>query len=394
MSVGIERLWVHLPAWYLPLEGPREADHEPGGPAERVTALAVAPPWEDTVTLGATAARRLLEAAGHDPGEIGLLVVATTSWSRTGALAPLVHGLLGIHSACRAVDVRHGAFAGTAAVLLAADWIRAARGRARRALVVAADMPARGPSVTVSAGAAGVALLVSGDPRALHLGEESGMWTRTASDPNGSADQVRTWLDGLAAAFLAFRPLEYPEPVGEEVVTDRLARLLLQPPCPTLAPRGHRRLLELDWQANERRWTRVRDRLEEAVTAAWAEQVAPTLGIVRQVGYAGAAALWLQLAALLEAEGRQLGGRRLGLFGWGHGDGGEFFTGLVPATVGQVADAGVGRALLSRRAVDRAQYVAACAAGAAGVEPDPAEAGGDFACVTAGPATVRYVRLR
>lgn len=392
MSVGIERLWAYVPAWYLPLEA---VDGDAGvatTPAGGVAALAVAPPWEDAVTLAATAARRVLEAAGLDPGEIGLLIVATTSGAGGGPLAPRVHELLGIHPACRAVDMRHGTFAGTAAVLFAADWIRAARGRARRALVAASDLPA--VEASGSAGAAGVALLVSAEPRALHLGEETGMWTRRGNEGSGAADAARIWLEGLAAAFLAFRPLEHPEPVGEEVVTDRLARVLLQPPCPTLAPSGHRRLLELDWQANERRWTRVRDRLEESLAAAFAEQVAPTLGILQQVGYAGAATLWLQLAALLEAEGRRLGGRRLGLFGWGQGDGGEFFTGLVPATVGQVAEAGVGRALATRRAVDRARYAAWCATRGPAGEPDPAEAGGDFARVPSGDDGPRYVRLR
>jgi|GEM_PF-3269681 len=389
MSVGIERLHVYLPPWRFPLDREERGDESPGG-GDR--AMAVAPPWDDAVTMGATAARRLLERAGVAAGEIGLLVVGTTRRSAVGGpVAPLIHDLLGIHATCRSFDLYHGSYGGGAAVLVAADWIRAARGRARRALVVTTDVPAlRLPACAAHGlGAAAVALLVGSEPRVLLLGEETGMWTRARREPDAAETALEeAWLDGLGGAFLAFRPLEYPEPVGEEVVTDRLARLLLQPPRPELAARGHRRLLELDWQANARRWAREQPRLAEACAAAFAEQVEPTLAILRQAGHVGAAALWLELAALLEAEGRRLGGRRLGLHAWGRGDAAEFFTGLVPATVGQVAEAGLAAALAQRRPIDEASYARAVQHHEQGMMPEPPLAG-DFVLGPCG----RYERI-
>jgi len=408
VSVGIERLHAYLPSWALPVDAlacARRLDTAEVAAAVGTRDLAVAPPWDDTVTMAATAAARLLREAQVAPGDIGLLVVGTANVTDAEqASAVLVHELLGIHATCRAFDVRHGAYAGTAALLVAADWIRAARGRARRALVVAADLPCPPPGTLAecASGAAAVAMLVGTEPRALLLEDESGMWVRAARDAchaPGDVSAVRdeaalrsAWLDAVAGAFGAFRSLEHPEPVGEEVVTDRLARILLQLPRPALARAGHRRLLEADWRANDRRWALEEPRLERALAAAFAEQIEPTLAVGLSVGDTGAANLWLALAALLEAEGRRLGGRRLGLCAWGAGDGAEFFTGLVPATVGQVADAGVTRALAARRTIDVAVYEAARAARGTGGEPT-AGAAGDFAFVGERGGRRQYVRV-
>lgn len=389
MSIGIERAHVYVPPWVLPV---RDLALARGVDADAVAAevgtveLAVAPPCEDVVTMAATAGARVLRAARVDPREIGLVVLGTGKGvDQQKPAAVFVHRLLGIGASCRVFDVKHAGYGGTAGLMVAADWIRAARGRARRALVLASDMP-RAPLGTLgeyAQGAAATALLVGTEPRALLLGDESGRWARAVDDSwrppgaqhtSGDTDVMReACLDAVGGAFADFRPLEHPEPVGDEVVTDRLAHLLLQLPFPALARAAHRRLVEADWRANERRWAQEQPRLDEALAAAFAEQVEPTLEVTRRVGAAGAAGLWLAFAALLESQGRRLGVRRLGLFAWGSGGAAEFFTGMVPATVGQVADAGVGAGLAGRRPIDVATWEAARAAGAADTGGEPPE---------------------
>src|SRR5438128_7746445 len=102
--------------------------------------MAIAPPCEDVVTLAATAGARLLRAARVDPEEIGMLLVATeTGVDHSKPVSIFVHDLLGIGRRCRVYELKHACYAGTAALMSAADWVRAGGGRGRRALVIAAD---------------------------------------------------------------------------------------------------------------------------------------------------------------------------------------------------------------------------------------------------------------
>src|SRR5947208_5328127 len=124
--------------------------------------MAIAPPCEDVVTLAATAGARLLRAARVDPEEIGMLLVATeTGVDHSKPVSIFVHDLLGIGVRCRVYELKHACYAGTAALMTAADWVRASGGRPRRALVVAAGIaryevgPAGGPTP----GGGGVAML-------------------------------------------------------------------------------------------------------------------------------------------------------------------------------------------------------------------------------------------
>ena len=135
IDVGIDQVGVYLPRYVLPLDRLAEAR---GVPVEKIHlglgahAMAVAPPWEDAVTLGASAAARALRNGDVGTDEIGLLVVATeTAVDHAKPASIFLHELLGLPASCRTFDIKHACYGGTAGVMLAADWIRggAARGR-------------------------------------------------------------------------------------------------------------------------------------------------------------------------------------------------------------------------------------------------------------------------
>jgi hydroxymethylglutaryl-CoA synthase len=396
MRPGIEQLQV-----YVPRTAVRAVDLAAarGVPPEKLTAglgveaMAIPAPCEDVVTLAATAGARAIRAAGIDPRSIGLLLVATESGvDHAKPVAIFVHELLGIGEHCRVWELKHACYAGTAALMTAADWIRAAGGRPRRALVIAADIaryPLGSPGEPTQ-GAAAVAMLVGLEPHALILDDESGTYAshvhdfwrpldRTEAIVDGKYS-VACYLDALAGAFHACRQLERPPLGADEAFTDRLARIVYHTPFPRMAAKAHRRLVEEDWRAAALRWADVAPRLEEAAAASYAEQVAPAVRAASQVGNSYTASLYLGLAALLEGEGRMLAGRRLGLFSYGSGCCAEFFTGVVPAGVARVADAGVARALAARTFVDVPTYEGLRRAADAGGEP-PADFAGDFAFV-------------
>jgi len=170
---------------------------------------------------------------------------------------------------------------------------------------------------------------------------------------------------------MAYRGLERPPLVPGETLSDRLVRLLYHTPFPKMAMKAHRRLLEVDGHAAGRA---VED---DRAAASYRTQAAPGLAAVARVGNTYTASLYLCLAALLEAEGRTLAGKRLGLFSYGSGCCAEFFTGGVPEGVEAVADAGVGALLAGRSFIDVPAYERLIRGGEAGGEP-PADFAGEF----------------
>src|SRR2546426_8297 len=362
MSVGIERLQVYVPQYALRLT---ELAAARDIPPEKLTAglgvqeMAIAPPCEDVVTLAATAGARLLRAADVDPEEIGMLLVATeTGVDHSKPVSIFVHDLLGIGRRCRVYELKHACYAGTAALMTAADWVRADGGRVRRALVIAADIARYeiGSPGEPTQGAGAVAMLVGRAPQALVLSEQSGTYAGNVHDFWRPLDRreaivdgkysVECYLDALAGAFLAYRGLERPPLAVGAALTDRLVRLLYHTPFPKMAMKAHRRLLEIDGRAVA----------EDAAAASYRTQAAPGLAAVARVGNTYTASLYLCLASLLEAEGRALAGERLGLFSYGSGCCAEFFTGSVPEGVEAVADAGVAALLAGRTFIDVPAY--------------------------------------
>ncbi|HJQ84675.1 MAG TPA: hydroxymethylglutaryl-CoA synthase [Candidatus Binatia bacterium] len=393
MTVGIERLAVYAPQYALRMTDLAAAR---GVPPEKLTAglgvreMAIPAPCEDVVTLAATAGARLLRAARVDPDEIGMLLVATeTGVDHSKPVSIFVHDLLGIGPRCRVYELKHACYAGTAALMTAADWVRAGGVRRRRALVVAADIARYeiGSPGEPTQGAGAVAMLVGPDARALALGEQSGTYAGNVHDFWRPLDRreaivdgkysVECYLDALAGAFGACRALERPALGPEEAFSDRLARLLYHTPFPKMAMKAHRRLVEIDWRAAAHRWAAIEPRLDEAAEASYRALAAPGLDAVARVGNTYTASLYVCLAALLEAEGRALGGQRLGLFSYGSGCCAEFFTGSVPAGVEAVADAGVAAMLAARGFVDVDTYERLVRAGERGGTP-PADFTGEF----------------
>src|SRR5438128_841750 len=107
-KVGIDGIGLAIPRRYLELDGLAAARGvAPAKFAEGlgVRQMAVAAPSEDSVALGATAVRRLLDRAGIDETRIGMLIAGTeTSVDHAKPVASYIHGLLGLPADVRAYD--------------------------------------------------------------------------------------------------------------------------------------------------------------------------------------------------------------------------------------------------------------------------------------------------
>jgi hydroxymethylglutaryl-CoA synthase len=146
--------------------------------------------YEDIVTMGANAARRLMERKGLSPADIGRIDVATESaFDHSKPVSTYIAGCLeqtfeGNFRHANKGERKFACLAGTQSIDDAYNWIRAGRSRGRAALVVATDtaLYARGEPGEATQGAGAVAMLVDENPDLVTLSPEQGYGSMDETD--------------------------------------------------------------------------------------------------------------------------------------------------------------------------------------------------------------------
>ncbi|MFD1646365.1 hydroxymethylglutaryl-CoA synthase [Haloarchaeobius litoreus] len=145
--------------------------------------------YEDIVTMGANAAKKLMDRKGLEPDDIGRIDVGTeSSFDNSKPISTYIAGCLeqvydgDFHHANKG-ERKFACIAGTQSIDDAYNWIRAGRNRGRAALVVATDtaLYARDDSGEATQGAGAVAMLIDEDPSLVDLSTDQGY---------GSADET------------------------------------------------------------------------------------------------------------------------------------------------------------------------------------------------------------
>ena len=378
--VGIDHLGVYVPEYVLALD---QLAARRGVPIDKIRVgigahrMAVAPPWEDTVTLGANAAARVLAQGRISPDEIGLLLVATeTGVDHAKPASIFLHELLGVASSCRTYELKHACYSGTAGVMIAADWIRSGAARGRKALVVATDIARYDlhSSAEFTQGAGAVAMVVSERPRLLQLDPHSGVFASNVYDFWRPLDRREALVDGKFSVDCYLNALDgavadYRAAAGVDAVeslSSRFAALLYHTPFPKMAYKAHMRLVEGEWgraQSDPAAFRAVAER-------SYNEAVEPSLGAARVVGNTYTASLYLALAWLAEQRGRAIEGQPVGLFSYGSGCCAEFFSGrFADDSAATAARIGLPELLDRRRALTVEEYEAFSRASAVGSPP-------------------------
>jgi hydroxymethylglutaryl-CoA synthase len=331
MQVGIESLGVAVPETYVDLSelavarGVAPAKYTEGLGTQR---MAVPLDDEDPVTLAARAAGMALASANVEPSALGMLVVGTeTAVDHSKPVASFVQGLLGVPPSCRVFETKHACYGGTAAILLALDWIRSGSARGKKALVICSDIARYGLRTPgePTQGAGAVAVLLSDSPHlvALHPGV-TGVHAVDVHDfwrPLYSKDafvdghySVACYLEGLEGAYRG-----YQSALGHAAAvpgfSDRFAAIAYHVPYGKMARKAHRQLRTVDGDAEP--------------DATFDRMVAPGLMLPSHVGNTYTASLYLSLTSLLATHAEDLGGREVGLFSYGSGSCAEFFGGTV-----------------------------------------------------------------
>ena len=367
-TVGIDQIGIYTPGYALPLAALATAR---GVPVEKIHLglgayeMSVAPPWEDAVTLAASAALRALGSAGTAADEIGLLLVGTeTAVDHAKPIGSFLHELLGLSSRCRTVELKHACYGGTAGMMLAIEWLRSGAARGRKALVVATDIARYdlGSSAEFTQGAGAAALLLSEQPRLLALDPATGVYARNVYDFWRPLDRREALVDGkfsidcyLDALDGALQDLRANGGSAGNLSAE-CAALLYHSPFPKMTYKAHQRLL----QHEAARAGVAAEDLEQS----YAQLVEPTMGGARRIGNTYTASLYVCLAWLAEQQAAAMAGQSIGLFSYGSGCCSEFFTGRIAADAARMAAAiGLKAQLDARRVLSVAEYEAFARAG-------------------------------
>lgn len=321
LSIGIDRISFYCPAYFLDLRslaaarGADPAKYLRGLGQER---MAVAPPDEDIVTMGASAALPILEADGAE--DLDWLLFATeTGVDQSKAAAMFVHGLLELPGKCTAVEIKQACYSSTAALQFACAWVATHPDCA--VLVVAADIARyelRSPGEPTQ-GAGAVAFRVCAHPRILALDSVRGGHAEDVTDfwrPNYREEALvdgqystRVYLNSLTAAWQRYHAAGGRAP-------EEFARLCVHLPFARMAEKA---VAQLQRTANWPRWS-------EAETMM---RIGDGLHYNRQTGNTYAAALYESLTAMLDTSVEDLAGAVIGMFSYGSGCTAEFFSGVV-----------------------------------------------------------------
>ena len=278
--------------------------------------------YEDIVTMGANAAKCLMDREGLTPADIGRIDVATESaFDNSKPVSTYVAGCLeqvydGDFRHANKGERKFACVSGTQSIDDAYNWIRAGRNRGRAALVIATDtaLYARGDPGEATQGAGAVAMLVDEDPSIVALSTEQGIGSMDETDflkPNQqfpSVDGKRSVQVYLARMREA---LEDYESVAGRVGVEDFVYAPFHTPFPgmvrkaavlayrhvtrgteiedALEPEIGRQPREDDFADRESFETAMRDYVDalsetERYQTWYGEAVEPTLGIAREVG--------------------------------------------------------------------------------------------------------------
>ena len=320
MNVGIDAISFYSSNYFLDLKtlgavrGVDPAKYYVGIGQEK---MAIPPPDEDIVTMGANAALPILQREGKD--RIEMLLFATESGiDQSKAAGVFVHGLLQLPARCRTVELKEACFSGTAALQLAAAWVKSHP--QSRVLVVAADVARYelGSPGEPTQGCGAVAMLITANPRILALDDEVGMYTEDVMDFWRPNYRDQALVDGKYSTRVYLQSLQtcwqqYREQSGRDVAD--IHRYCYHLPFTRIAEKAHERLLKASG-------VNLSDDQLEA-------QIAGSLGYNKLTGNSYAASLYVGLTCLLDTTAEDLAGKRIGLFSYGSGCVAEYFSAVV-----------------------------------------------------------------
>ena len=292
------------------------------------------PPYEDTVTMGANAAKPIITE--DDKKDIGMLLVGTEGSVDFGKpISTNIHNALGLHPNIRNYETKHACYSGVAALDTAINWIAAGLNNGKKALIIATDfsrMHLGQPHEFVLGGTA-AALLVSDNPKIVKYElEKKGFWTTdiydtfrpTAKHESGNNEiSLYSYMDAIEGAYN-----HYLENVKDKIDFDTYFNYnIYHMPFPGMAFQAHRILCNLS-----------RARKKSEIEESFNQKVFPSLRYAMRVGSTYSASNFIGLCGLIKSVDKIKSGDRIGFFSYGSGAIGEFYSALLCAEAKEIME--------------------------------------------------------
>lgn len=347
-TIGIDGLRFYVPAYALDLADLARARGVPEGKflhglGQRT--MAVAPPDQDVISMGASAAEQAL--IGVDRDRIGMVVLSTedgVDMSKAGAM--YLHRLLELPASCQAYEVKQACTAGTVALQQALFYVSA--NPDRLALVVMADEAryAFHSPAEATQGAGACALVISARPRIAEITPVFGVYTEEVADFWRPVYREEALVDGHFSIEMYMRALagswaDYAFLRGGVKIED-FARFCCHLPFARIADKARARLLKVAGVTPDKG-----RHLGADDCASYG----------REIGNTYTASLYVALASLLETGQEDLAGREVGMYSYGSGCMGMFFAlRVMPGYTAALAAKENAKMLQQRQRISVAQY--------------------------------------
>ena len=315
MKIGIDKIGFNTSSYYLDLTD--LANARGVDPNKYLIGIgqekqAVVLPTQDIVTMGTMAADQML--TDEDRQKVTTIIVATESGiDNSKASAIYVKTLLGLGDFVRTIEFKEACYAGTAAIQAAKGLVSA--NPVEHVLVIAADIARYGLNTPgeVTQGGGAVAMLVTANPRILSIEGPSVPITRDVMDfwrPLGKTEAIvdgkystSVYIEMFLEAFKRYQELT------DDDLTDFTA-LAFHLPFTKMGKKALEALLGDDDSL-------IAEKLRSQLTAS---QI-----LNRKVGNLYTGSLYLSLISLV-INGELAAGEKIGLFSYGSGAEGEFYT--------------------------------------------------------------------
>lgn len=338
MQVGIDKIGLFTPNKYVDMvDLAHERNEDPNkfligiGQSE----MSVADQTQDAVSMGINATMKYIDRIDKD--KIGLLVFGTESGIDQSKSASLfVKTALKLKPEVRTFEVKEACFGLTAALMIARDFVRVHPDQT--AMVIGSDIARYGIGTAgeVTQGAGSVSMLIKADPAILALNDGHSAYSEDINDfwrPNNSKlamvdgkYSTQVYLDFFSKTFADYKKQKNLE-------TKDFAAIIYHLPFTKMGLKANR--------------IAVADQ-DEATTEKLQNSFAASKQLSRRVGNIYTASLYMSLLSLLE-NGNLSAGSLVGLFSYGSGAMGEFYSGNLVAGYEKEINAASDEKMLERR---------------------------------------------
>src|SRR5690625_3763554 len=319
MKIGIDKIGFYTPHMYVDMNKlavARNVEPEKFTIGIGQDEMAVAPITQDPVTLAANAALQMIDE--EDKEVIDFVMFGTESGiDHSKSAAIYVHQLLGLKPEARSIELKQACYGATAAIQLAKGHV--ALHPQSKVLVLASDIARYGLNTggEVTQGAGAVALLISRDPKIMVLEEDSTYLTKDIMDFWRPIYSDVAFVDGKFSneQYMAFFQNVWEQYKDKTNYTlEDFAAICFHLPYTKMGLKALQTVID---EASEEAQERLLENYN--LSAKYS----------RRVGNIYTASLYLGLLSLLEQGKNLQAGNRIGLFSYGSGAVGEFFTGVL-----------------------------------------------------------------